>query len=205
VEVITLHIVMPSDRALARKAAMKFFINTRIWCRYIVSCSAVLSFSSAVFAGDFTIIPGKCVGKTSLGEERSQVLDILGRPSETETPGDGATSAVGSLRTDTWYGKDMDPVLMISYDTNRVVQITTDNPRFRTADGISVDSPLRQIRRHFKHLRHHTDPFGPNSVRTHTHYYDPVAGIAFVNTNGAPNMDVVTIYRPGERVIRDAD
>lgn len=149
-------------------------------------------------AGDWTILPGKSVGRTSLGESRAVVLRRLGPPTET---GQG----LGGLKDDTWFAKVPGAdFVTISYRAGRVVQITIDNERFKTREGLSATSQVAQVRRRFVHMWQYTHQNHFNN-QTHTRFYDSTAGIAFVSTNNSISFDAVTVYRPGHRVVADVE
>lgn len=161
--------------------------------------TTVLTAGSAASAGDLTITPGRSIGRTFLGESRALVMERLGQPDQT-------SENRGGLCSDTWFNSVPGVYYtMISYRAGRVVQITTDNGKFKTPDGFSVSSTLPQVRCRFRHLRQFTSHDPAHPVRTFTRFYDPKAGIAFKSMNGASYFDEVTVYRPGRRMVEETE
>ena len=174
-------------------------------CRSVAACMLTMVWcGTSAYAGGMTIVPGKCLGKISLGESHASVHRALGEPSETY-PSKGVISSLSGLLMDDWRGKNWEPVVYVTYRAGRVVQISTDNPAFKTRDGLSVTCTLGQLRHYFKNLHRHTRHDAANPDRTHTTYYDPTEGLAFIDTNNAPSFDTLTVYRPGSRLLNDVE
>jgi hypothetical protein len=179
-------------------------------CRAAIMSLMISSISTSIFAADLSVVPGKSIGRTYLGESRTEVLQSLGQPSETMPSKNGTVTSISGLREDRWIGKvNYTPILSVCYKAGRVVQISTSSSSFKTLDGISVFSTLREIRRHFSHLHRYTYPDPADPDRLHTRFYDPVTGIAFVFTGVTPkatypsDFDFLTVYRPGHKVVMD--
>lgn len=172
---------------------------TRVKQLVILTAALTAPLSIKASAGDWTIIPGRSIGRTSLGQSRAAVLRYLGPPTET-------SQGSGGLKDDTWFAKvPGTDFVTVSYHADRVVQITTDNERFKTRDGLSVASKVSQVSRRFKHLRRFTYRDRASLLRTHTRLYDRALGIAFISTNNAVSFDAITVYQPGHRLVADVE
>lgn len=169
----------------------------RLLCAPVVAL-ALLHTGAAASAGHLTIVPGRSLGKTYLGESRALVRERLGHPSYQTN--DGANG----LQSDTWFNRVTGIYYTeVCYHAGRVVQITTNNGKFRTPDGFSASSTLPEVRRRFPFLRHHTyhDPAHPS--RAFTQYYDQKTGISFENMNGVSYFEAVTVFWTGHRPVAD--
>ena len=113
--------------------------------------SIILLLSVCVSAQDHTVVPGKRVGPVRLGDMRAATLESLGKPSETKRWRSG-------LVKDSWRGpeppansEESQIFFNVIYRAGRVVQIEFNDPKYKTADEISIESTLAQFRA--KHIR----------------------------------------------------
>ncbi|MCR8561517.1 hypothetical protein KXD93_27935 [Mucilaginibacter sp. BJC16-A38] len=99
------------------------------------------------------IVPGKSIGKISIGGSADSVVSLLGKP-------DFSDAAMGSALM-TWYNKHDTSGYKISIFAahnfgakNEAVahirKILTTSPAFKTAEGLNPGMPLSEYSRHFK-------------------------------------------------------
>src|SRR5207247_2636571 len=99
----------------------------------------------------FRLVPAKSAGRLLLGATPAQIHAILGKPHTTRRWRTG-------LLDEEWPGtkaqsNDVLPSAIVLYRGGKAVQIEVAAPRFSTAQGISVKTTFREIRRRFPHLR----------------------------------------------------
>lgn len=146
---------------------------------FVSSVMLLLSFS--VLAQDNAIVPGKSVGAVRLGDTRDAVFLTLGKPSETKRWRSG-------LVRDSWSGpapaagsEDSQIFFRVLYRAGRVVQIEFNDPKYKTATGISIESTLTEFRAQYKRpaVRAYVYDDGEGSGFV-GYYYDSVrGGLAF--------------------------
>ena len=111
---------------------------------------------TAPVSGNYLIVPGKSVGKVSLGMEASVLDSLLGRP-------DKSDAAMGKAWL-TWNGKrdehnnatELNIYTTYSDSTMRqktVQQIRTTSSVFATATGLRVYASLAAIKQAFSHIK----------------------------------------------------
>lgn len=134
------------------------------------------------------IVPGKRIGRTSIGDKLTTVLKRLGPESESD-------ASMGGRSVYTWYGKtNIRGTDTVRYQTDVffhtprfgesnavtvVAKIRVTSPAFRTANGIGAGSGLEAIRRQFPGvslLASGPDPAGKGTVDS---YQDEKSGIGF--------------------------
>src|SRR5947207_368928 len=146
----------------------------------LLSLVMFLACSVTLLAQDNTVAPGQRVGSVRLGDARAATIKALGKPSETKRWRSG-------LVRDAWLkpGKPADSTeeqtfFNVIYRANRVVQIEFNDPKYKTADGISIESTLAQFRVHHRHPRVRAYAYIDEGSGFVGYYYDDVrSGIAF--------------------------
>ncbi len=121
-----------------------------------------LLIASAAFAEDFVIVPGQRIGMITLGMSRAAVHTRLSTPS--------TVRRVQGMVLDTWLSPLPLPksaaeqgiylkhdYLTIFFQQGHAVQIEVSSPRFRTAAGLSTNSPVRAFEKRYP--RHYTPRF----------------------------------------------
>ena len=127
-------------------------------------------------SGDWLIVPGKRIGKVTIGMEQADVIGVLGVPHHQEDLEE--TQRNGSLmRSDTHHSpmpvlkgvlqndwitplalaKDLEehrPLFMHDFVTvyirnSRAVQIEVRSSRFKTVDGVSTAASAAKLRKHY--------------------------------------------------------
>jgi hypothetical protein len=90
------------------------------------------------------VIPGKCVAKICLDDNRASVQKLLGRSDTSKNLGAGR-------EVDVWKNKHRASgnSLMVLYEENRVSEIHFTSKSFVTSEGVSVDSSFSEIKRVF--------------------------------------------------------
>lgn len=156
------------------KAAMKMTLF-----RFLLLI-ALLAFSIDISAQDYSVTPGKHVGAIKLGMTRDAVWLTLGRPTQIKR-------WPGGVIKDSWLGpenpnsEEAQIFLNVIYRARRAVQIEFNEPKYKTGEGISIESTLAQFRSAYKRplarAYGYDDGEGSGYVG---HYFDAVKrGIAF--------------------------
>jgi len=149
--------------------------------RALLVSAVILLLSLSVLAQDNEIVPGKSVGRVRLGDTRDAVFMTLGKPSETKRWRSG-------LVKDSWVGPEKPSgsagsqiFFHVLYRAGRVVQIEFNDPKYKTAAGVSIDSTLAQFRRSHPRpsVRALTYDDGEGSGFVGYYYDDVRGGIAF--------------------------
>lgn len=196
--------MIKTDRA-ARKRAQ------RLHFQWLLSGSLILLCSWSVLAQANLVVPGKSVGSVRLGDLRDAVFMTLGKPSETKRWRSG-------LVKDSWLGPepaqnsaDSQIFFKVIYRRGRVVQIEFNDPKYKTAAGVSVASTLAEFRAQHKRPRArafvYDDREGSGFVG---YYYDDVAGGIAFSFGTQDYFDATTIpealrvHASGQPVIPDA-
>ena len=165
--------------------------------------SVMLLLALPVFAQDYSVVPGKRVGSVRLGDTRAATIKALGKPSETKRWRSG-------LIKDSWLGLDKQPgaedsqlFFKVVYRANLVVQIEFNNAKYKTANGISIDSTLAEFRAKHKRPRLSAFEYADGDGGGYAgYYYDDVAGgIAF--SFGTQDYFDATVI-PGELRVHEA-
>src|SRR4030095_214129 len=149
----------------------------RLLFRLFVCGTCIVLWSLSTFAQDNLVVPGKSVGSLHIGDTRDAALNTFGKPSKTERLRSG-------LLKDSWLGpeprsgsEETQVFLHVIYRARRVVQIEFNDPKYKTAGGISVSSTLAEFRAQHKRPRVrafiYDDGEGSGYVG---YYYDAVAG-----------------------------
>lgn len=169
-------------------------------------CSLALcllfSVAISVAAQDFKIEPGRKIGKIDLGASRAVVHKTLGKPSTNYRAPGGLTGEVWMATT----GNDA----RLVYREGRVIQIKVTSAKFATPEGLTTDSSLEEVQKHYKNLVK-TRRFVHGSGGGLIEYYDDVRrGIAFEFTSvdsETPNFKpyAIVVHRPGQRVMPEND
>lgn len=172
--------------------------------------SVILLLAIAVSAQEYSIVPGKSVGPVRLGDARAAVIKARGKPTETKRLRSG-------LVKDSWLGAEPAPnsedsqlFFNVISRAGRVVQIEFNDPKYKTATGISIESTLAQFRAEHKRPRvsafTYDDGEGSGYVG---YYYDDVrSGIAFsLTTQDYFDANVIPeafrVHAAGQPVILD--
>lgn len=157
----------------------------------------------AVAAQDFAVKPGRGIGKVELGMSRRAVHDALGKPG-------GAYRMSGALTGEYWQAHTGNDVRIV-YRAGKVVQIKITSPRFSTPEGLTTESSLADVRRHYRRLRktrHFVHGSGGGGL---IEYYDAVReGISFEFVSRASEtLDfkpyAIVVHQPGRRVVPEND
>jgi hypothetical protein len=182
----------------------------RTFLRLILAIAFLLVLSLPVFAQDNLVVPGKSVGSLRIGDARDAALNTFGKPTRTRRLRSG-------LLKDSWLGpeprsgsEETQVFLHVIYRARRVVQIEFNDPKYKTAGGISVSSTLAEFRAQHKRPRVrafiYDDGEGSGYVG---YYYDAVAGGIAFSFGTQDNFDANTIpealriHAPGVPVIPD--
>ena len=97
------------------------------------------------------IRPGCSVGSLHLGDRRERMLEVLGKKPQDEEYTYGAPCSLTEFH---WLDPKMrSNGLFIYLKEDRVFQIASTMPRYRTVEGITVGSPSEDVRRHYPQLR----------------------------------------------------
>ena len=147
------------------------------------------------------VIPGQRLGPVKLGSSKTTVHKMMGPPYIQRSD--------GSLKFEYFHvsRSDKNHYLSVIYKHGKVIQIETDAPRFRTAQGISAASALGQIRR--KSGKWRIVSFGQNDpdpdIAEHAqHFYDDMRqGLAFELDLGS-QADTSSEVVPGSLIVHPA-
>jgi hypothetical protein len=158
--------------------------------------------SSAATVQNFKLEPGRRAGKIELGISRQEAHKILGQPSATY-------HMQGKLTGEVWMANTGNDVRIV-YRDGQVAQVKVTSTRFNTPEGLTTESPLAKVQKHYTKLsrsRHFVHGSGGGLID----YYDDVQrGIAFEFTSVASETPdfkpyAIVVHRPGQRVIPEND
>jgi hypothetical protein len=138
-----------------------------------------LQSTTAHAKNDNLIVPGVRIGPVRIGMTDADLYKILGDPTQTLTTG----SVDGGITY--FWGNSL--VVHVDKDTHRVVQVTTNNPKYSTADGIKVGSSGLAISTKLG------IPAGNCQVRCD--YYYPNRILLHINPNGSVGLITVYLHR----------
>ena len=170
--------------------------------RLTLSSCFLLLVAISVAAQDFKIEPGRKIGKIELGASRQVVHKILGKPSATYR-------APGRLAGEVWMATTGNDVRIV-YRGGRVIQIKATSSSFATPEGLTTNSSLAEVQKHYGNLnqtRHFVHGSGGGLID----YYDDVRrGIAFEFTaldSETPSFKLyaIVVHRAGQRVMPEND
>lgn len=184
--------------------------TTRLVSRLVLSGALLLLSSFAAFAQDNLVVPGKSVGSLRLGDVRDAALNTLGKPTRTQRLRSG-------LLKDSWLGpeppsgsEETQIFLHVIYRARRVVQIEFNDPKYKTAGGISIGSTLAEFRAQHKRPRVRAYVYDDGEGSGYVgYYYDAVTGGIAFSFGTQDNFDANTIsealriHAPGVPVIPD--
>jgi hypothetical protein len=165
-------------------------------------CLLLLLFMSTAAAQDFKIEPGRRIGKIELGATRQTVHSALGKPAATYR-------MAGRLTGDVWMANTGNDVRIV-YRADKVIQIKVTSSSFSTSEGLTTNSSLAEVQKHYGRLRK-SRRFVHGSGGGLIDYYDDVRqGIAFEFTSVASETPdfkpyAIVVHRPGRRVIPEND
>jgi hypothetical protein len=170
--------------------------------RAVPLLSLLILLAAPVLCQDFTIEPGRNIGKIELGADRLSVHKILGKPT-------GTYKLPGKRIGDYWISSSGNS-LRIFYESNRAVQISITSPRFATPERVSTKSSLKEVEKIYKSLKK-SSYFTHGSGGGLIDYYDDIErGIAFEFTS--PDSDIpdfklyaILIHLPGKSILAEPD
>jgi hypothetical protein len=153
-------------------------------------------------AQSYEIEPGSRVGRIGLGMTRQMVHRTLGRPQGT------FHLASAAVEGDYWQSNATGDALQISYRAGKVFQIEVTSNRFRTPEGLTTGSSLREVRKAYRQLRK-TGYFRDDTSGTAVNYYEATArGITFTFVNMDSTTDPgnfkpysIIIHSPGRSAV----
>lgn len=169
----------------------------------MIAACLMLLFVAGAAAQDYDIMPGNRIGKIEIGMSRQKVHDTLGNPT-------GAYSLRSrGYKGEYWISSDSTNTLRVFYDpAGRVYQVAVTSSRFTTPEGLTTESSLDDIKRHYQNLKvlHFT-------ARGDIDYYDSVRqGIAFEFTERTDSRNVssyemyaISIHKRGGSVLPEPD
>lgn len=167
-----------------------------------VVCASAIVFLTAHQAiskpSDWSIQPGKSIGKIEVGTERNNVATLLGKPA-------GSYPLEGGLVAEYWSSGVSTNTVRIFYKSDKVVQISVTSSKFKLPSGLTTDNDPSVVRKAF--------PKGKSANYSGSHgssvsYYDLIdQGLAFEFTleEGRPRTYAIIVHGVGSPVIPDAD
>ena len=184
--------------------------TTRLIFQGFFCCTIVVLLSLSAFGQDSLVVPGKSVGSLRIGDTRDAALNTFGKPTSTKRLRSG-------LLKDSWLGPEPPSgsegtqiFLHVIYRARRVVQIEFNDPKYKTAAGVSIASTLAEFRAQHKRPKARAYVYDDGEGSGYVgYYYDAVAeGIAFsfgtqdlFDANTIP--EALRIHAPGVPVIID--
>ena len=121
--------------------------------------AAVLTFAACPFpssgsqrawaqSGASRLVPGRSLGRISLGFTPAQVRKALGKPDKTMRLRNGLLDDIYlAKKTRMRDGQPVRDKIEVLYRNGKVVQIEATSPAFETGNGLSTSSPVRQLTR----------------------------------------------------------
>lgn len=152
---------------------------------------------------EYRVQPGKRIGKVGLGDVRSRIHALLGRPPRSRMRPDG-------LREDSWWTppaekrRSRPQPYTILFKGDRAVELEVSSPAFRTPGGFSIASPFGQLVRGFPNLWVSQFVLGDNDGTCALYYDDVAKGIAFSWTGQDEVLprtrpEAIIVHSPGTR------
>jgi hypothetical protein len=178
-------------------------MRLKMFRRLIVASCLMLLFMTVAVAQDYDIMPGSRIGKIEIGMSRQAVHNTLGKPTGTYALRDRG------YKGEYWFSSDNSNTLRVFYDpAGRVYQVSITSSRFKTPEGLTTQSSLDEIKRHYKNLKvlHF-------AARGNIDYYDAVRqGISFEFTERVDDRNVssyemygLLIHKRGGSVLPEPD
>lgn len=169
----------------------------------IVAACLSLLFVTTAAAQNNDIIPGVRIGKIEIGMSRQAVHSTLGNPTGTYT------LRARGYKGEYWDSADEIKTLRVFYDpAGCVYQVSVTSRRFKTPEGLTTNSSIDEVRRHYRNLkvRHF-------AARGDIDYYDAVQqGITFEFTERVDDRNVssyemygLLIHKRGGAVLPEPD
>jgi hypothetical protein len=163
------------------------------------------------------VVPGRSLGRISLGMTPSQVHKLLGKPDKTLRLSNGLLDDVYKAKTTRpkWTGtslQTMRDTVEVLYKAGKAVQLEATSPVFLTRSGLSTEAPLSVLDRIIRPKRYSTYGYGGNDPGGYVKYYldGQGIGLAFESEphqdnwfNEAPAHAII-VHRKGVGVIPDA-
>ena len=161
------------------------------------------------------VVPGKSLGKISLGMSPAQVHKVLGKPDKTLRLSNGLLDDVYKAKKTRDRGADAFPrtvrdTVEVLYKGGKAVQLEATSPTFRTRSGLCTLSPLSDLDRIINPKRYSTYGYGGDPGGALKYYLDGQnIGLAFESEtsqdvwfNDAPAHAII-VHRKGVPVIPD--
>ena len=199
-------------------------ITLRTSHKYHLSLAVAIGASALVLALSTTthaqskspnVVPGKSLGKITLGMTPAQVHRLLGKPDKTLRLSNGLLDDVYKAKKTRDRGADAFPrtvrdTIEVLYKGSKAVQLEATSPTFRTRSRLSTLSPLRDLERIINPKRYSTYGYGGDPGGALKYYLDGQGiGLAF---ESEPSQDVwfkespahaIIVHRKGVPVIPD--
>ncbi len=201
-------------------------------CRYTLISLCFLLSCTPVFAGDYTVIPGRRIGAVTLGMSRQAVHASLHASYQSRRLHNGIVQedwvtrlkqTQAAIEQGDYWKWDFVTVYFLHDD---VVQIEVNSPRFSAPGGLTTRSHSARWGRRFRPFRstyqvgQSRDPGGYPAMKHFMAYFDDVRqGIAWreggwgnldpgPDPGDAPSegpIDIIIVHVPGKPVIIDPD
>ena len=177
--------------------------KSRLVSNFVGACCVVLLLAASASAQEYDIVPGSRIGKIEIGMSRQAVHNTLGKPSGTYS------LRARGYKGEYWFSSDNSNTLRVFYDpAGHVYQVSITSSRFKTPEGLTTQSSLDEVKRHYKNLKvlHF-------AARGNIDYYDAVRqGISFEFTERVDDRNVssyemygLLIHKRGGSVLPEPD
>lgn len=157
-----------------------------------------------------SIEAGRSIGKIEVGASREDVHRVLNNPT-------GSYRVPPGALVEYWSSKNINYVLRIFYQANKVAQISVQSPQFATPEGITTRSGLDDVQGRYAGLMK-SSFFHNGGGSSLVDYYDDIQrGIAFKfvgpreeytadeKLGANPSLDSILVHQPGRPVINDSE
>ena len=162
-----------------------------------------------------TVVPGKSLGKVSLGMTPAQVHRLLGKPDKTLRLKNGLLDDVYKAKKTRVkvlgdFRQTVRDTVEVLYRRGRAVQLEATSPVFETASGLSTGSDVDALRASSFDWRLLVYSYETGDGYQNIYFWNPGRGLSFEfqysqeNLTGDTTPTTIIVHGKGKRVVADA-